>query len=365
MTTHLPADEHAPGRAPGSARGPAPAGDAGPVAASVVAPVPAFLAPAYDDASLRWRPLDLAATPAWSALNNLLAEVERTEEFYSAEDLAEELDEPGFDAARDSWAVWEGDDLVGYGQLRLAGELLDGRWCQAYLDGGVHPDRRGRGIGRQLMDRMEARARDLAAQRRPGAPLRLRVSGRLDGDPVRPLLSRRGYRVARYFTDMQRPLPGGDLGPADSRVQPYRPELAEQVRLAHNDAFSTHWGSTAQTVEAWRDRLSSRTFRPDVATVLLGGGGDVLAYVLTYQWAEGELYIGQVGTRQRARGQGLARACLTETLRAAAASGRYRLADLAVDSENPTGAGALYESVGFTATRTIASYLRDEDPPAG
>ena len=341
-----PGPEHAPaaGSAPGSNRLPA---------------------PVSDPSALRWQPLDPASTPAWSALHNLLARVERTEEFYSAEDLAEELDEPGFDAARDSWAAWEGDGLIAYGQLRLAAELLDGRWCQAYLDGGVHPDWRGRGIGARLMDRMEARARELAAQRHPGATLRLRVSGRLDGDPVRPLLAHRGYRVARYFTDMRRPLPGDDLGPVDVRVQPYRPELAERVRLAHNDAFATHWGSTAQTVEAWRDRLASRTFRPDVATVVLDGGGDVLAYVLTYQWVEGELYVGQVGTRQRARGQGLARACLTESLRAAAGSGRYRLVDLAVDSANPTGAGALYESVGFAATRTVANYLRDEEPPSG
>ena len=94
-----------------------------------------------------------------------------------------------------------------------------------------------------------------------------------------------------------------------------------------------------------------------------GGGGDVLAYVLTYQWVDGELYIGQVGTRQKARGQGLARACLVASLQAAVDSGRYHQVDLTVDSENPTGAGVLYESVGFTATRTMASYVRDEQPP--
>ena len=144
-------------------------------------------------------------------------------------------------------------------------------------------------------------------------------------------------------------LSGDPLPPADPLVQRYEPGLREAIRLAHNDAFATHWGSTAQTERAWREQLESRTFRPDSSTVWIEDG-DVLAYVLTYQWVDGELYVGQVGTRQRARGRGLARACLVASLHAAASSGRYASVDLSVDSENPTGAGALYESVGFAAT---------------
>jgi ribosomal protein S18 acetylase RimI-like enzyme len=311
---------------------------------------------------LRWTTLDRASTPAWSELTNLLARVEGTEEFYSAADLAEELAESGFDPARDSWAAWDGDRLVAYGQLRVAAELLESGQCRAQLDAGVHPDWRGRGIGIRLMDALETRAREMASQHHPGVPLQLRASGRLPGDPVRPLLEHRGYRIARYFTDMERPLPGDPLPAADQHVRPYRSELSEKVRLAHNDAFATHWGSTARSAQAWREQLASRTFRPDSSTVWMQDG-DVLGYVLTYQWVEGELYIGQVGTRQRARGRGLARACLLASLHAAVNSGRYHLVDLSVDSENPTGAGALYESVGFTATRTVASYIRDEPAP--
>lgn len=311
---------------------------------------------------LRWTALDQASTSEWSELTNLLARVEDTDEFYSAEDLAEELAESGFEPECDSWAVWEGSKLVAYAQLRVGDELLDGGRCRAQLDGGVHPDWRGRGIGTRLMDALETRARELAAQRHPAAPLRLRASGRVPGDPVRPLLERRGYHIARYFTDMERALPGEPLPPSDGHVQAYRPELSEQVRLAHNDAFSTHWGSTARTEQAWREQMESRSFRPDSSTVWVEAG-DVLGYVLTYQWVDRELYIGQVGTRQRARGRGLARACLVASLHAAVDSGRYHLIDLSVDSENPTGAGALYESVGFVATRTIASYIRDEPAP--
>ncbi|MBO3101310.1 GNAT family N-acetyltransferase [Cellulomonas fengjieae] len=309
--------------------------------------------------SLRWTYLDTPDVVAWSELTNLLATVDRTEEFYAPEDLAEELEEQDFDRVRDSIAVWDGDRLVGYGQLRLSAALTAEGYVRANLDGGVHPQWRARGIGTELMDRMEPRARALSAQRHPGAPLQLRSSGRLEGDPVRPMLEHRGYSVVRYFTEMARPLPGTPIAATDPRVEPYRPDLADAVRLAHNDAFATHWGSTAQTVEQWTHMVTSRSFRPETSRIVRDGDV-VLAYVLTAQWVPRELYVSLVGTRQSARGGGLARACLAGTVAAAAASGDYDVVELEVDSVNPTGAGEMYASLGFVETRTTATYAKVE-----
>lgn len=309
---------------------------------------------------------------AWSALTETLAEVEGTDEFYSAEDLAEELEEPGFDAAQDTWAIWDDGRLIGFGQLRIGSTLADGVWAQTYLDGGVHPDWRGRGIGTRLMDLVETRARVLAAARHPGAPLRMRAPGRLAGDPVQPLLEHRGYRVARYFTDMGRDLPGAPLSATDPlatlptgeqlTIAAFQPKWAEAIRIAHNAAFADHWGSVAQTNGDWRERLASRSFRPATSTLCLAES-TVLAYVLTYQYVDEELFIGQVGTVPAARGRGLARACLTDTLRRAIEVGGFTTAQLAVDSANPSGAGGLYESLGFAASRTTSVYLREEPAP--
>lgn len=303
--------------------------------------------------AVRWGPLTEADVPDWARLANLLAEVDRTGEVYEPDDLAEELREPGVDPEHDLIAVRVDGVLAGYGQLRVGNSLVDGQ-ITAWLAGDVHPDYRGRGIGVQLMERLEARAAVVAADRQPGQEVFLRVSGGLEGSPARPMLERRGYQIVRYYHDMERqlsiPLP---VEPVE--VSPYRPELAESIRLAHNDAFSTHWGSAPRGVEQWQELVGSRNFRPRASFVRLADDGSVLAYVLVRQWVEGEAWIALVGTRQQARGQGLARACLIASLRACVEQG-YRTAALGVDSNNGQRAGALYSSLGFQVIRAFASY---------
>ena len=272
--------------------------------------------------------------------------------------LAEELNEPGVDPQLDTVAAWRDGTLVGSGQLRVSSGLFEGR-ARAEMIGGVRPDQRGQGLGTEIMNRMEARALELAGQRHPGVPVQLRVTGGLEGASVRPMLERRGYSIVRYYHEMARPIPGTLPEPPQLPVQRYSAELAEEVRLAHNDAFSTHWGSVPMTAEHWDSMVSSRTFRPDCSYLSLDSEGRVQAYVLVCQWVAGEAWVHLVGTRQQARGAGLARACLAAAVRAMAEQG-FAVAGLGVDSENSSGAGALYASLGFELQRVIAHYGRVE-----
>lgn len=308
-----------------------------------------------------WQPLSVPTVADWAELTNLLAVVDGTEEFYDADALAEELHEPGVDPELDTVAAWRDGTLVGFGQLRLSSGLIEGH-ARAEIYGGVRPDQRRRGLGTEIMDRMEARARELAAERHPGVPVWLRVAGGIEGASVRPMLERRGYAVVRYYHELARPIPAVLPPPPHQPVRRYSVELAEQVRLAHNDAFSTHWGSIPMTTEQWQNLVGSRTFRPDCSFLSVADTGEVQAYVLVSQWVAGEAWVQLVGTRQRARGAGLARACLAAAVRAMAEQG-YASAGLGVDSQNPSGAGALYASLGFEMQRVIAHYQREV--PAG
>lgn len=317
------------------------------------------------DQDLRWGRLDAAAVTAWTELSNLLAEADGTGEFYDAEDLAEELEEAGFTPATDSWAVWDGDRMVAFGQLRV-GHTRDaeGR-VRAHLGGGVAPGHRGRGIGRELAGRMERRALDLAAERHPGVPSYWRADGGLDGSTARALWLRRGYEVVRWFNLLARPLPGAPLvvpAAAAELVSPGQGD-EERVRVAHNQAFADHWGSSPQAPGPWHDSWAARANRFDLSTLALAPDGSVLAYVLVGRWVEGELFVNLVGTVPGGRGRGLGAACLARTLRLAAATGEFDRAELEVDSESPTGATRLYERLGFTVKRTFAAMQRDASGP--
>lgn len=305
-----------------------------------------------------WRPLRAEDVPAWAELSNLLARVDETEEFYEAEDLAEELTEHGFDPELDSWALWEGDQLVGYGQLRVRADH-DGA-ALAHLGGGIHPAHRGQGLGRALMDRMEARAIDLADQRHPGARQLWRASGNLEGASVRPMLEHRGYQPARYWNEMKQDLPAVVTVPeVDAVLVSPTEEHQEVTRLAHAEAFRDHWGSGPTTPQRWADAWTARSNRPALSTLALDPDGNVLAYVMVGQWVAGEAYINLVGTIPSARGTGLAHAALLRTINLAH---EFESISLDVDSESPTGATRLYARAGFVLSRTTASYQREALP---
>lgn len=309
---------------------------------------------------LHWTHLDAGSVPAWAELTNHLAEVDGTEEFYDAEDLAEELGESGFTPERDSWAVWSGEVLIAYGQLRVGQQPNNEGVLRCQLDGGVRKDFRGRGIGRRLMDLMEARATELAAQRAPGVPALWRASGGVEGASVRRLLAHRGYAVARYFNELALRLPASVAltVPDGVRLVSPGPEHEEVTRVAHHLAFADHWGSGASNPAQWHDFWSGRSLRFDVSTLALDAAGAVLAYVLAGQWVDRQLWIDIVGTIPSARGRGLAGACLGRTVAAASDSGNYDVVELQVDSESPTGAPRVYERLGFATTKTFATMQR-------
>ena len=159
-----------------------------------------------DGTAYRWSRVTEDDVDAWAELVHHLAVVDGTEEFYSADDLLEELRGPGMDPTQDTWAVWEGERLVAYGATGVPETTDHEGTARAYLDGGVHADHRGRGLGTALLERLETRARELLAQRHPDRAAYLAAGGGLDGSGSRELLGDHGYAVVRYFNLLGRDL---------------------------------------------------------------------------------------------------------------------------------------------------------------
>jgi ribosomal protein S18 acetylase RimI-like enzyme len=304
----------------------------------------------------RWTTLGDVDPKQWADLIRVISDADGNGEYYAAEDLAEELADANTDVEADTIAVLDGDELVAWGQQYLPSAPVQGA-AMVRIMGGVHPDYRGRGIGRELFARQEAAGRSRAAALHPDLPVQLTGGSLVTVSGQIALLEHRGYRPVRYFHAMQRVVAPGDADlPLDPRVRPYEPSLSETVRLAHITAFAGHWGSSPPSPVEWQQqRVGSRTFRPEHSFVASAHDDSrVDGYVLCYQFEPDEIYIGQLGVVPSARRQGLAKALLEAAI--ASIAGTAPKAALDVDSDNADGAGALYTLLGFDAIRRSAMY---------
>jgi mycothiol synthase len=184
----------------------------------------------------------------------------------------------------------------------------------------------------------------------------------------RALLEAAGFTLVRWFLEMTRPLDGEVPDVAlepPLRLVPYTPDLSEAVRAAHNEAFADHWGSEPRAREEWeRATVGGRTFRPGWSFVVLDGeevAGYALSSAYEQDWAAQGYTAGWtdlLGVRRAWRHRGVARALLAASMRAFAADGMER-ADLGVDSENLSGALALYTGLGYRPAHRTTAYAKD------
>jgi mycothiol synthase len=314
---------------------------------------------------------DLRTRPATrddaEAINSLMAaaeEVDRTGEHYKVEDVIEELDNPMIELARD-WVVIEQDGrIVAHAQLTPraphAGSL------KVEIGGTVHPDHRGHGLGSQLVPAMIDRAHEYVRER---GDLRAVVVAMAPSQDTRlaDIFARHGMHPHRYnflmVCDPSR-VEGSSNGlPHGYALSTWEGVDQDEMRLAHNEAFVDHPGFVPWSRELWSQWVAeTRNSRPALSLVARDGGGRVAAYVQTSEFdayfeATGvrEAYVNKVGTVPAHRRRGLAGALLRVAVRLYRDAG-FRRASLDVDSENPTGALGLYESIGFATEQRWASY---------
>ena len=309
-----------------------------------------------------WRPLTAADTPAWSDLVALIAESDGTDELYSAEDLAEELEFPGVDPVLDTIAVLDEEGaLVAFGQVFFREALIDGH-AAADTSGGVHPNHRGRGIGTELLRWLESAARLGNAHRHPDVATVLRVECGVQVIAARTLFADEGFTEVRFFHEMKHDLLDVDRAFVSPSLRPYS-VLAdrEAVRVAHNDAFSQHWRFAPRSGPEWASVIDGRSFRPELSFVRPGADGVIEGYVMCAEYVPGELWVMLLGVRTQLRGQGVGAALLRTVLAAAVGAG-YEKAGLGVDTDNSTGALRLYESVGFAVGHSRVASLKTLTP---
>ncbi|MET3952008.1 GNAT family N-acetyltransferase [Arthrobacter sp. UYEF36] len=318
------------------------------------------------DPRLQWRAAGPADLDDWAALTARTAAVEQPVWFERRADLAQVLESQKNPAAANTVLGFDAQ-----GTARAYGRITknpDGEKAIGY--GCVDPVWQGNGIGTGLLGWMEARTRQrFAADAVNGSTPRLRLHMEQQHTHQASLFGEAGYRIVRYYNEMHRPLAGGfpEAAPGEGlEIVGFGPELHESVRLAHNEAFRDHWGSEPRDEEAWGFVVNDPLARPDLSAVVVEQStGKVAGYQLASHDAVSaesrgyrEGYTDLLGVRREFRGRGVALALLADAMRRFAAAGMDK-ASLDVDSENPTGALALYAKMGYVAVNTSMAWDKE------
>lgn len=317
-----------------------------------------------------WRPATAADVDALTVLTQAADRVDHPSWLTPREDIEEVFASSWIDPTRDTIVGMDAaGNVVAYGSAVL--HPSRDVHVHAYLDGRVHPDVRGRGIGRELLRWQHERALQALAEEAATVPEAIFVYAEETNAAARRLAERRGLREERWFTTMVRDLaqeipevPLREGAASTVQIVTYAPEWSEVTRLARNDAFRDHWGSLETPPERWAHFVEGPFLRHDLSWLAVDGNRVValaLGSVNEEDWvAQGysSVYIDLIGVTRDHRGRGLAPAVITALLTAARDAGLEK-AVLDVDTESPTGANSLYGGLGFEATeRSVALVAR-------
>ena len=271
-------------------------------------------------------------------------------EGYSVEELHDEWS--GLEMDRDTWAVEAPDgQLVGYACIR------DRRHVRLDVEGYVHPEHLGMGIGTSLIRASEGRASEHLSLAPDGVRVMLHnwINGRNAGACA--LLEREGYAPVRYFLRMEMPLDGSEPAPAwpeGVSARAFEPGKDERRFYdAAEEAMADHWGHVPLDFDDWARRRMGETFDPTLWFVAEADGDP--AGVMLGSVAESIGWVDTLGVRRPWRRRGLGMALLRQAMTTFRERGLERMA-LGVDAASPTGATRLYERAGMHEAQRHATY---------
>jgi mycothiol synthase len=236
--------------------------------------------------------------------------------------------------SKESW-IWEEDGrTVASASYGVHGGVAHIR--------GIVADK-GRGLGTEILERGEAFMRAEKAEKI--------LAGVPEPDAAaRALFESHGYREVRRFYEMAIELtaePPEAVLPAGLVVGELHDDEYPAFYEALNESFAEHWEWHPTPYDEWFE-LRKGQHRDEHGPVwfVVRDGDELAAVTRNDANVAGGGYVGAIGVRPAWRGKGLGKALLQRTFGEFWRRGTTRVT-LDVDSQNATGAVALYERVGM------------------
>jgi mycothiol synthase len=234
--------------------------------------------------------------------------------------------------------------------------------------GFVLPEWRGKGLGRAMIRWSETHARGIEATQADLEKVTAYASTQVYSNMVglENLLKAEGYEPVRYEFHMETPdldhIPDVPM-PEGLEIRPAKPEHYKAIWASNQEAFRDHWGA-GEFDESDFDRwITNPLLEPDLWVVAWDGdqvAGSIHNYVNhEYNERSGRKlgYTEDISVRRPWRKRGLARAMLARSMQIHKERGMTQTA-LSVDTQNPSGALRLYESMGYLVISKSTIYRK-------
>ena len=323
------------------------------------------------------RPARTDDAPCVAALWNNRSEAIHGRRPSTPEWVLRNWDHPKFNLSTDSRLVFAPDGaLIGYAHVR---DVKDPP-VDVFTGYSVHPDYdKAEWLWDDLFSWMDAEARRVIPKAPEDARIAL-VAGTSEQDVTNQReMERHGFEYSRTFHRMQisfgapeeparRPNPG--LWPDGIRVRNVVPgEDDIELTTVHREAFADHYGILRQPfetdLEEWRQLMREDDFDAKLWHVAYAiEDGAIVGFCVSHTQAPGNPdhgLIDDVGVRPAWHRRGIGRALLLHAFAELVARGIHG-AVINVDSENRTGAPALYERVGMSPVYASHTYVKELRP---
>jgi len=260
----------------------------------------------------------------------------------------------GFNMEKDTFVVENSvGRIVGYEEIsNLYG------YAVLSVDGYIHPDYKGLGIGTTLLRAVERRAREMMAFAEPDVRVSIKTTIDRDEPDGIALHENEGYLSTHYHWRMEIILdgiPAVPQLPGGIELRPFR-QMVHDVAVwqANNEAGRDEPGSHYWSLDQWREyRFDDPEYDPSLWAIAWAGD-EVVGYSLN-RYRSGIGWGRAVGVRPQWRRRGIAQALLLHSFGEFHRRG-MRTIGLSVDSHSPTGAQRLYQKVGMHPSSASVTY---------
>ncbi|MCO5177286.1 MAG: GNAT family N-acetyltransferase [Thermomicrobiales bacterium] len=297
---------------------------------------------------------DLSDAEVIAALINARSRSEIGVDLTDTDEVLRELGDPTRNRSDDNWLIIAED-----GTLAAQLQLYEYPPFTTFgFDGDVHPAHTDRGLGRYLLETIEARARREAHRAPAGEQVLLQTRVSSVATSAQALLSSVGYAHTRNWRRME----------IDATIAPEQTRAVDGITIrtltrgvderplweTMEAAFADHWGYAPMPFEEFMYYEIDGVSDFDPALFFLAMDGDQIAGAATCHPSRGGDttlgWIGGLGVRREWRGRGIGRQLLLTAFGEFHRRGHSRVG-LHVDGSSLTGADRLYERAGMHEVR--------------